>query len=76
MTMPLPLPLAVGFGIAHPRQAAGVARYCDAVVVGSALVNIIARHAGEPGMVEAVSRRVRDLKKALTGVEVNQIAAL
>lgn len=71
-----PLPVAVGFGIARPQQAAGVARYCDAVVVGSALVNIIARHAGEPGMVEAVSRRVRDLKKALTGVEVNQIAAL
>ena len=33
------LPLAVGFGIATGEQAAAVARLCDGVVVGSALVN-------------------------------------
>ncbi|WP_449240315.1 tryptophan synthase subunit alpha [Desulfoscipio gibsoniae] len=71
-----PLPVAVGFGIARPEQAVAVARHCDAVVVGSALVNIIARHSGAPGMVDAVCRRVRDLKNALTGPEVSDVAAL
>jgi len=32
------LPLAVGFGITTPDQAAAVARHADAVVIGSALV--------------------------------------
>jgi len=36
-----PLPLAVGFGIRTPEQAAQVARLADAVVVGSALVEKI-----------------------------------
>jgi len=36
------LPVAVGFGIKTPERAAEVARVADAVVVGSALVDIIA----------------------------------
>ena len=36
------LPVAVGFGIRTPDQAAAVARVADAVVVGSALVDAIA----------------------------------
>lgn len=36
------LPLAVGFGIAGPEQAAIVAGCCDAVVVGSAIVKAVA----------------------------------
>jgi tryptophan synthase alpha chain len=35
------LPIAVGFGIKTPEQAAEVARVADAAVVGSALVDII-----------------------------------
>jgi len=35
------LPLAVGFGISTPEQAASVARMADAVVVGSAIVRQI-----------------------------------
>jgi len=38
-----PLPLAVGFGISTPEQAATVARLADGVVVGSALVEILGR---------------------------------
>ncbi|MCD6289316.1 MAG: tryptophan synthase subunit alpha, partial [Anaerolineae bacterium] len=34
------LPLAVGFGISNPEQAAQVARIADGVVVGSALVKL------------------------------------
>ena len=37
-----PLPIAVGFGIKNPEQAAAVARAADAAVVGSALVQRLA----------------------------------
>lgn len=40
------LPLAVGFGISTPEQAAEVAVMADAVVIGSTFVRLIERHAG------------------------------
>jgi tryptophan synthase alpha chain len=39
------LPLAVGFGISRPEHVAQVAAQADAVVVGSALVRLIEKHA-------------------------------
>ena len=42
----LPHPLAVGFGINTPEQVASVAKVADGVVVGSALVQLVAEHAG------------------------------
>jgi tryptophan synthase alpha chain len=36
-----PLPVAVGFGISSPEQAAAVGRVADGVVVGSALVTVL-----------------------------------
>jgi tryptophan synthase alpha chain len=38
------LPVAVGFGVRSPGQAEAIARVADGVVVGSALVEIIAEH--------------------------------
>ncbi|QZH74457.1 MAG: tryptophan synthase subunit alpha [Erythrobacter sp.] len=38
------LPVAVGFGVREPVQAAAIARVADGVVVGSALVELVARH--------------------------------
>lgn len=38
------LPIAVGFGIRTPEQAAAMAALGDAAVVGSALVDTVARH--------------------------------
>jgi len=38
------LPIAVGFGVRTPEQASEIARVADGVVVGSALVDIIAEH--------------------------------
>lgn len=38
------LPVAVGFGIRTPEQAAAVARVADGVVVGSAFIDIIAQY--------------------------------
>jgi len=40
-------PVAVGFGISAPEQAAALAEHADAVVVGSALVAEIARSSGK-----------------------------
>ncbi len=52
------LPVAVGFGIRTPAQAQAIARHADAVVVGSAIVELVgAAHARKsndiPGEVEA-----------------------
>lgn len=48
-----------------------VARHCDAVVVGSALVNIVSRRTGSAGLVDEVCKKVEQLKQALAGPEVN-----
>ena len=38
------LPIAVGFGVRTPEQAAQIAEVADGVVVGSAIVDIVAEH--------------------------------
>ncbi len=38
------LPVAVGFGVRTPEQAADIARVADGVVVGSAIVELVAQH--------------------------------
>ena len=43
------LPIAVGFGIKTPDQAAAVARVADAAVVGSALVGMVTENLDEDG---------------------------
>ena len=62
------VPVAVGFGIATPQDAALVAPMADGVIVGSAIVRHIAEHHQGPGMVEQVGRFVRSLKSAMTSV--------
>lgn len=47
-------PIAVGFGISSPQQAAEVARHAEAVVVGSAIVNQIAEKGKAPDLVQHV----------------------
>jgi tryptophan synthase alpha chain len=45
------LPIAVGFGVRTPEQATAIAKVADGVVVGSAIVEIVAQHgtaAAEP----------------------------
>lgn len=41
------LPIAVGFGIRTPEQAESVSRVADGVVVGSAIVDLVAKAAAE-----------------------------
>jgi tryptophan synthase alpha chain len=60
------LPVAVGFGIKTPGQAAAVARVADAAVVGSALVNVIAGHVDAAGRADAgTAKAVLDAVRAL-----------
>lgn len=57
-----PLPLALGFGISRPEHVAEVGRWADAAVVGSALVKVIAEHAGASDLTDQVARYVRWLR--------------
>ena len=59
------LPVAVGFGISTPQQARRVAQTADAVVVGSAIVNQIAKLGKDRRLVEKVSRYVAAMVKAV-----------
>lgn len=53
------LPLAAGFGISTPDQAAAVAKMADGVVVGSAFVRLIEKNASEAEL-EAYTRSLRN----------------
>ena len=57
------LPVAVGFGIRTPEQAAAIARVADGVVVGSAIVELVGEHGGEAP--EMVREYVEGLAKAV-----------
>ena len=65
-----PLPVAVGFGIRTPAQAAEVARAADAAVVGSSLVQCLALNlnpdsTAKPNLVDAVLAEVRALAQGV-----------
>ncbi len=59
------LPVAVGFGISNPEQAKKVAESTEAVVVGSAIVNQIAKHGGSDQLVPIVSDFVASLSEGV-----------
>ena len=57
------LPIAVGFGVRTPEQAAAIARVADGVVVGSAIVELVARDGADAPA--AVTAYVRSLAYAV-----------
>jgi tryptophan synthase alpha chain len=59
-------PLAVGFGISTPEQVQGLAPYVDGVVVGSAIVQRVARLRG-PELIKEVGDFIASLKAPLLG---------
>jgi tryptophan synthase alpha chain len=61
------VPLAVGFGISTPQQAAAVGRLADGVIVGSALINAVDATPGDAPA--AAGRFVRALAQALVAEE-------
>lgn len=64
------LPIAVGFGIRDAASAAAVGQVADGVVVGSALVSEIEKHAANPQVLPALlSDKLMTMRKALDGVQ-------
>jgi tryptophan synthase alpha chain len=59
------LPIAVGFGIRTPDQATSVAQVADGVVVGSAIVDLVAQHGALAA--EPVHAYVAELSAAVRG---------
>ena len=62
------LPIGVGFGISTPRQARAVAQTADAVVVGSAIVNQIARLGKDKRLAPKVARFVAPMVRSVKPV--------
>ncbi|HVN87166.1 MAG TPA: tryptophan synthase subunit alpha [Candidatus Binatia bacterium] len=69
------LPIGVGFGISSPQQAAAVAQFADAVVVGTAIMRIVEEHGGDADLVERVGAFVRSLKSAIRSGASNASSA-
>jgi tryptophan synthase alpha chain len=65
-----PLPIAVGFGISKPEQAAEAGRLADAIVVGSAFVRLVEQFGGSPRLEAELEAFARQLKQALERVPV------
>jgi len=70
------LPIAVGFGVRSPAQAAEASRIADAAVVASALIDTLAAHLDErgrakPGAVPTVLNQVRALAAAVRGARTH-----
>ena len=63
------VPVAVGFGVATPEDAANVAAIADGVIVGSAIVKQIAAYGQKPEMVKHVAGFVRSLKAAMRAAQ-------
>ena len=64
------LPVAVGFGVRTPEQAAAIARVADGVVVGSAIVELVGRHGADAAgpvrdFVSALAAAVRSARKGI-----------
>jgi len=61
------VPVAVGFGIGTPEQAAEVGRIADGVIVGSRLVRAAAEAGSADAAAEAVAAFLREARVALGG---------
>lgn len=57
------VPCAVGFGISGPEQAKTMSAYCDGVIVGSAIVKLVAQYGKD--CVEPVGTFAASLREAL-----------
>lgn len=58
-------PYLVGFGISNSDDAAEIARHCDGVIVGSAIMKILSRKVNHKEKLKLVSQFVGDLKSSL-----------
>jgi tryptophan synthase alpha chain len=61
------LPVAVGFGVRTPEQAAAISRVADGVVVGSAIVELVARYGADAA--EPVRAYIQSLSTAIKAAQ-------
>jgi tryptophan synthase alpha chain len=61
------VPVAVGFGISTPEQAAAVGKLADGVIIGTRLVRAVADSADGDAAVAAVTAFLRETRSALSG---------
>lgn len=66
------LPIAVGFGIRSPEQAAAIGAVADGVVVGSAIVDLVGQHGAKAA--GPVRDYVASLRAALDGAHKEKAA--
>jgi tryptophan synthase alpha chain len=66
------LPIAVGFGVRTPEQAAAIGAIADGVVVGSAIVELIGEHGANAA--EPVKNYIATLRQALNGARQEKAA--
>jgi len=64
------LPIAVGFGISTPEQAATVAKLADAVVIGSAIVDLIGKIGDADDLADGVGKFVAPIGVAVRGARL------
>ncbi len=69
-----PVPIGVGFGISTPEQAARVATFADAAIVGSAIARVIETTAHDD-VVAAVESFVGSLAEATRGARTASVEA-
>ena len=58
-------PVCVGFGVSNPSQAKSISQVADGVIVGSAIVKVIARNLGKKKMIPRVVNFIRRLREAI-----------
>jgi tryptophan synthase alpha chain len=58
------IPCAIGFGVSTPEQAREMAQYADGVIIGSAIVNIVAEHGKDS--IPYVGQFVKAVKDAIS----------
>lgn len=66
------LPIAVGFGVRTPDQAADLAAYADAVVVGSAIVSIVKSAQDQPDLLDKCVAFVQSLRQGIGAAQRQQ----
>lgn len=62
MRLATKLPLAVGFGVSRPEHVAQLGKMVEGVVVGSAIMSLIERHAGDASLEDDLEAFTRELK--------------
>ncbi|MCX7921277.1 MAG: tryptophan synthase subunit alpha [Clostridia bacterium] len=59
------IPKALGFGISTPEHVQKLRKYCDGLIVGSAIVRQVEKSTGEEEIIKNVGNLVRELRYAL-----------